>query len=330
MNLFSSILGEIIAIEIEVTNSTASTKVSAAKYSLRDSGIILRKIDNEKDYWSKGKNGIAVLLVSGSDVGSKEYAVSGNDGARKITENNNLLWTIHKGNGYSRIDFIRRSSLEDVLNEIEGKGLYIADTTVSQRTDTDIHTKLQQLYEKKLNFVLIKKSKEFRAFFFDSLFDKIKLPVLLFFFVLLFVNYLVFSNIKEKYDISETAYNIRLQKNKIETENIEKANSLFGKYNKIQAYPLALISDRIASYMPKDVRLTSMEFFPENKPNARGKDGSGTGSVIIVKGKAEIAGTVLLFAQYLQEDRLFSKVEIININNLKDTGSYDFEIHIIL
>lgn len=330
MHLFSSILSEIIVIEVEASNGVTSMKISAVKYSLKSSGIILREIDHEKDGWSKKKNGIVVLLISGNDVGSKEYDASGNDAAKKITENNNLLWTVHEENGSSTIDFIRKSSLEGVLKEIEGKGLYIADTVVSRRTDIDIHTTLHQLYERKLNFDLIKKSKEFRAFFFDSLFDKIKLPVLLFFFVLLFVNYVVFSNIKEKYDISETAYNIQLQKNKLETENSEKANRLFGEYHKIRAYPLALISDRIASYMPKDTRLTSMVFFPENKSTARGKNQGDTGNVIIVKGKAEIAGTVLLFAQYLQEDKLFSKVDIITINNLKDTGSYDFELQIIL
>jgi hypothetical protein len=316
--------------EVEASNGAVSTKMSAAKYSLKNSGIILQEIDNEKHDWSKKKNGIAVLLISGSDVGSKEYDSLGNDGAKKITENENLLWTIHEENGYSGIDFIRKSSLESILNEIERKDLYIADITVSQRTDSDIHATLQQLYEKKLSFDLIKKSKEFRGFFFDSLFDKIKLPVLLFFFVLLFVNYVVFSNIKEKYDIGETAYNIRLQRNKLETENTEKANRLFGEYNKIELYPLALISDRIASYIPKDVRLTSMVFFPEDKSNVRGKNEGDKKNVIIVKGKAEIAGTVLLFAQYLQEDKLFNKVDIININNLKDTGSYDFELHIIL
>jgi len=73
-----------------------------------------------------------------------------------------------------------------------------------------------------------------------------------------------------------------------------------------------------------------MIFFPENKTNLKGKDESDTGNIIIVKGKAEIAGTVLLFAQYLEEEKLFSKVDIININNLKDTGSYDFELHITL
>ncbi|RNC63879.1 hypothetical protein [Proteiniphilum sp. X52] len=330
MNLLTPILSEILVFELNASGGVTSAKTSTARYSLKDSAIILREIDKEKFDWTKKKNGIALVFITGSDVGSKEYEASGNDAISKIVENENLLWTTHEVGGNRRIDFIRKSTLGGDLDETEAKGLYIAGTTVSRQTDIDMYVALQEFYEKKVSFDLIKKSREFRAFFFDSLFEKIKLPMLLFFFALLFANYVVFSNIKEKYDISETTYNIRLQKNKIETENREKTNRLFSEYNKIQSYPLALISDRIASYMPKDIRLSSMVFFPEKTPAARGKTGSNTTNVIVIRGKAGIAGTVLLFAQYLQEDKLFSKVDIININNLKDTGSYDFEIDIIL
>lgn len=330
MRLIPSILNEIIIAEVEASNGTASVRVTTARYSSKDSDIILRNIDHEKEEWSKKKHGIALLLIKGSDVGTKEFATSDKDGVKKITENENLLWTIHEENNFSTIDFIRKSSVENILNELRDRSLHIIEITVSRHPDTDLRTTLLDLYEKKLNFERLKKSKEFSAFFFDSLFDKIKLPFLLFFFVLLFVNYIVFSNIKEKYEISETAYNIRLQKNKQERENNEKANRLFGEYDKIRSYPLALLSDRIASYMPKDIRLVSMVFFPEDRSNAGARTASKNANLIIVKGKAEIAGTVLLFAQYLQEDKLFSKVDIININNLKDNGSYDFELHIIL
>ncbi len=273
MNLLPPILSEITVFEVDASNGVTSIGISTARYSLKNSGIVLQEIGNDKEDWPKKKSGIAVLLITGSDVGSKEYGASGNDAISKITENDNLLWTIHEDNDNGRIDFIRKTSLENIFAGIEGKNLYIADITVSGQKDIDIHIALQEFYEKKVDFDLIRKSKEFRAFLFDSLFDKIKLPVLLFFFVLLFVNYVVFSNMKEKYDISETAYNTRLQKNKQETENSEKANRLFGgEYNKIQSYPLALFSDRIASYMPKDVRLSSMVFFPEKNTYCERKD----------------------------------------------------------
>lgn len=331
MNLLSCILGEIFVFEVNASNGTTSTKISTAKYALKNFRIILQEIDNEKFDWTKRNNGIALILITGSDIGSKDYDVSGNDAASRITENDNLLWTIHEGNDHARIDFIRKTSLEDILGEIKNKDLYIANITVSMKTDIDIHIMLQESYEKRVNFDLIKKSKEFRAFFFDSLFDKIKLPVLLFFFALLFVNYIVFSNIKEKYDIGKTVYNIQLHKNKQETESNEKANRLFNEYNKIQSYPLALISDRIASYIPTDIRLVTMVFFPEKTSTSREKTESRPNNVIIVKGKAEIAGTILLFVQRLEEDKLFGKVDIFNINyNLKDSDSYDFEIHIKL
>lgn len=330
MRLFPSILGEIIIAEVEASNGTASTRVTTARYSSKSSDIILREIGHEKEKWPKRKHGIALLLVRGSDVGTKEFATSDNDGVKKITENENLLWTVHEENDFSAIDFIRKSSVENILNALRDRNLHIMEITVSPHSDIDLRTTLLDLYEKKLNFEHLKKSKEFCAFFFDSLFDKIKLPFLLFFFVLLFVNYIAFSNIKEKYEISETAYNIRLQKSKQERENTEKANRLFSEYDKIRSYPLALLSDRIASYMPRDIRLVSMVFFPENRSNAGARAVKNNANLIIVKGKAEIAGTVLLFAQYLQEDKLFSKVDIININNLKDNGSYDFELHIIL
>lgn len=330
MRLIPSILNEIIIAEVEASNGTASVRVTTARYSSKDSDIILQNIDHEKEEWSKKKHGIALLLIKGSDVGTKEFATYDNDGVKKITENENLLWTIHEENDCSTIDFIRKSSVENILNDLRDRSLHIMEIIVSRHTDTDLRTILLDLYDRKLNFERLKKSKEFGAFFFDSLFDKIKLTFLLLFFVLLFVNYIAFSNIKEKYEISETAYNIRLQKNKLERESSEKANRLFGEYDKISSYPLALLSDRIASYMPRDIRLVSMVFFPENRSNAGTGTTSNNANLIVVKGKAEITGTVLLFAQYLQEEKLISKVDIININNLKDNGSYDFELHIIL
>lgn len=328
MNLLPSILNEIILSEVEISDGVISTKVNVARYSFKNAAVICREIDSEKDELPKKENGIALLSISGSDVGSKEYDVFHNDATKKITENDNLLWTIHGDNVNSRIDFIRKSSLENLLKEMENRGFYIADIVVSRQTDADIHIALKEFYERKVNFDIVKRSREFRAFFFDSLFDRIKLPVLFLFFLLLLVNWIVFSNIREKYDISETAYNMQLQKNKVETENSKKTNRLFGEYNKIGVYPLALMADRIAAYLPKDIRLTSMVFFPEKSPGVRGKNRDDNANVIIIKGKADVAGTVLLLAQHLQEDKLFGKVDIININNLKDAGSYEFEIHI--
>lgn len=330
MNFLSAILSDILVFEIEANDGALSTRTSTAKYTLKGSAIVVREIDNEKYDWARKKDRIAVVVITGSDVGSKEFDMSSRDVAAKITDNDNLLWTLHEGKDYARIDFIRKSSLASGLKEIEDKGVYIADSIVSRQTGIDINRVLQGFYEKKINFNHIKTSPKFRAFFFDRLFDRIKLPVLLFFLVLLFANYLIFSNINEKYNVSETAYNIQLQKNKQETENSEKAGRLFDEYNKIPAYPLALISDRIASYVPRNLLLTSMVFFPEKTSVARSKAVNEAGNVIVIKGRSEIAGTVLLFTQYLQEDKLFKKVDVVNIDNLKDNESYDFEVRILL
>lgn len=317
MKLLPSIPGKILVYEVGISNETVSIKKSVASYSLKKSAVIIRDLNNEQINHFKKKKCAVILIVTGSDIGSKVYDSSGNEAISKITENDKLLWTIHRDDGYERIDFTRKALIDDILNEINEKGFYILSTTVSAQTDVDINIILRDFYEKSVSFNFIKESEEFMAFFFESLYDKIKLPVLLFFFVLLFVNYLIFSKIKEEYDISKDAYNIQLKMNKQETENREKASRLFSNYEKIHTYPLALLSDRIASYLPKNVLLTSMFFFPDKTPD-----------VIIVKGKAEVAGTALLFAQYLQKDKLFGKVDVININNLKDSDSYDFELHI--
>lgn len=93
---------------------------------------------------------------------------------------------------------------------------------------------------------------------------------------------------------------------------------------------MALISDRIASYVPKNLLLTSMVFLPEKASAARSRAVNESDNMIVIKGKSGISGTVLLFTQYLQEDKLFKKVEVVNIDNLKDNELYDFEIRILL
>lgn len=329
MQLFYLFLNEILVIEVDVKDGHTSIQMKTAKYQMKNKEIILLEVADIDELWSKTKPGVAVLFVSGSDVGSRIY-IPNDDASTKIIENENLFWSIHERNNASIIDFIRKASLESILDDLEKKGVYVADILISKRTDINIPEKVLHLYDEKLNFNLVKKSKEFRAFFFESLFNKIKLPILLIFLVLLFINYITFSRIKEKYDNIDTSYNIQLQNSKLKSENVKNANRFFGEFNKMPTYSLALVSDRIASYVPKNMQLSMLHVFPEKKSQSINKNEEDFHNIIIVKGKAEIAGTVLLFAQYLEEDKLFNKVDIININNQKDSNLFDFELHIIL
>lgn len=222
MNFLSAILGDVLIFEFEANDGALSTKISTAKYTLKGSAIVVREIDNDKYDWAKKKERIAVVVIAGRDVGSKEVDMSSRDVAAKITDNDNLLWTLHEDKDNARIDFIRKSSLDSGLKEIVDKGVYIADSIVSRQTGVDINRVVQEFYEKKINFNHIKTSPKFRAFFIDRLFDRIKLPVLLLFLVLLFANYMIFANINEKYNISETAYNTQLQKNKRKQKTTRK------------------------------------------------------------------------------------------------------------
>ena len=107
MNLLPPILSEILVFQVDVSNGIASTKTSAAKYSLKkDHAIILQEVNEGKSDRSKKKNGVAVVIITGNDVGSKEHEISGDEVFTKITENDNLLWTIHEENDNRRIDFI--------------------------------------------------------------------------------------------------------------------------------------------------------------------------------------------------------------------------------
>lgn len=330
MDVLRYILDPLQVAEVDVSNGVISVRKSTAIYSLRTKQVTLHEMNDDNEDTRKNKNAIIFLYIQGSDVVSREHDIQDSETIRKITGNDNLLWTIHKEGDRNSIDFIRKSSLDSEIKEIERKSIYIAGITVSNRCGLDIHEGMNLFYRDKLNIDLLKKSREFRGFFFDSLFYKIRLPILLFLLLLLLVNYLVFSNLKEKYDVSEAAYTVQLQKMKRETQDSEKTHRLFDEYNKIPYYPLAVLSDRIASYMPKDVRLTSMVFFPETRSNIREKNMDHSRDIVVLKGNAGIAGTVLLFTHYLQEDKLFNKVGIINITNLEGTDLYNFELEVEL
>lgn len=103
-------------------------------------------------------------------------------------------------------------------------------------------------------------------------------------------------------------------------------------YNQIPNQSFALLADRIASYVPANLYLTTMNIFPLGK-NRNLRDRTTLPleyHIIRIKGTVETPGSVTLLSQLLESDNLFKKVKVIQLGRLKNTNLFEFELEITL
>lgn len=112
----------------------------------------------------------------------------------------------------------------------------------------------------------------------------------------------------------------------------QKRNSLITRYNQIPNRSIALLADRIASYIPANLFLFSMNVFPviKNTNSRDKKELSIEDHTIRLKGVVETPGSITLLSQLLEADTLFTKVKIVRMERRKDSDMFGFEMEITL
>ena len=334
MRISQYIIGKSLLFEVRISNEPIDIKLWVVHGSKKGIRIEQKEFSTNKSL-EKWKHSIAILSISGDQIVSKLY--SKEDAAiKKITENKDLLYNITPSEKKDEclVSFLRKDEINQFIELLDKNNIHILDTWIDRNELSTKKERLNDFYSKEMSLSVIRKTPGRLNIFCDSIYYKLRLPVLLIFFCLLLGNFFINTQLRGDYEMIQTELNMKRRNDKAFQENQKRQNRLQTEYQKIPDSSFALIADRIASYVPTGVQLNLLSVFPlESARNHAGSREKGlklkTGS-IIVKGEVEIPGSVTLFTQFLSSDHLFSKVEIRSLSRQKDSSLFNFELQITL
>lgn len=333
MDILPYLFYKLILVRIEITNGEISLKKMGTVRFVKGRALIREMKDFEIEQLSKYKNSLVILWVTGDQVVTKEFDEL-DQNMKRMINNPELICSMESiDDQIKRVSFLRRENLVTILQVIERNKLPIVDTWIcDDKIEFDVREKLEESYKSGFKSTALMKSANAKGILINLLFQRIFLPVLLFFFVLLLGNYFLNAHYTEEYQKIQSVI-LRNNKNQSDAPNGKKKSQVVASYEQIpQQQSVALLADRIASYLPNNVFLTSMTLFPPIK-NVNVKPGKMIQieyEKIRLKGAVDIPGSVTLLAQFIEADNLLGKVKVVSLNKQKNSDFFDFELEIKL
>lgn len=333
MDIIPYLFRQLILIHIEMAGDEISKK-ELAVVSYRKGKAKVKEWKNlEINSLPKIKNNLAVLWITGDQIVTKPYDRD-DQTIKRIIKNPELIWSVESTEGNGQVlSFLRREKLTGLLQSFEKNNLVLVNTWILDHSSTsDINTKLELLYKSRFVSDMQERPDDLKYTLANVLFHKLLLPVLLIFLVLLLGNYFTNSYYTEQYQLTQNVIQQNRRDNKVNASNGSKENPLVVSYNQIPGNSFALLADRIASYIPSNLSLTSMTLSPLKKNgNTKSKQELSIDfKTILLKGVVETPGSVTLLAELLETDALFSKVKVISLDKRKDSNNFEFELEITL
>ena len=326
MNPLKYIYNKIVLLEVAIGDNYTDVALSIAKY--KKGGFTRQPKEYLGNSLEKWKNGVAILSITGEHIVSRTCRAD-DPAVKKVMENKQLIWSLDGNTATDSetitISFLRREFVNDIIALLEKNKIYIAQMWIKESSERNKDDKILSFFNNKTKLSAVKESKSELNLSAGLLYHKIKLPVLLVVFGILFVNFFLNNNIRKEYEQNQVILSTKQRQNKIEAQRAEN-NKISAEYAKIPNLSYALISDRIASYVPDNVRLSQMVLFPIGKNSPREKGVNIDPRSVKIKGEVDIPGNVTLFSQFLSADNLFSSVEIVSLSRREGSSIYDFEL----
>lgn len=333
MKITSFLFHKIVLLHIEMGKNGIERKEEATVRFSKGKAILGKWREFELATISKSKNLPVLIIITGSGIISKAYdkqdAVN-----QRIMKDPDFIWNLETVDNQEEVlSFLRRDRLYELLQVIKQQRLVLIDTWLyGADIEYDIQMRLDKMYIENFKSSLLLKSPEFKDVLANVLYQRIFLPVLLFFFTLLLGNYFLNSYYTKQYQQMQNIIQKDERKNRVNSLEEQKKNQLLAGYNQIPNQSFALLADRIASYVPANLYLTTMNIFPLGK-NRNLRDRITLPleyHIIRIKGTVETPGSVTLLSQLLESDNLFKKVKVIQLGRLKNTNLFEFELEITL
>lgn len=333
MKITSFLFRKIVLFRVEMGKNRIERKEMTTVRFSKGKAIVGKWKVFDLDTISKWKNSPVLVIFTGDGIISKSYDQQ--DVANKrIMKDPNFLWNIEITDGQGqRLSFLRRDNLSEFLQMCKQQHLILIDNWIyGADVEYNVQVRLENLYLERFRSSMLLQSPDFKDTLANVLFQKLFLPVLLFFFALLLGNYFLNSYYTKQYQQKQSIIQQNERNNRVNIQEEQKKNQLLAGYNQIPDQSFALLADRIASYIPSNLYLTSMNIFPLGKnKNIRDKKTLPMDFHIIrLKGTVETPGSVTLLSQLLESDKLFENVKVVQLGRLKNTNIFEFELEITL
>jgi hypothetical protein len=283
--------------------------------------------------FDKLKHHPVVLCVTGDGVLSKRYPAE-DAAVKKITENKELLWSVvysEKESGEVTVSFLRKERIAPLLKELENHAVPVLEHRIAPQCASIDDLSPNEILKRAFTLSNLRRKEGELNLFCRLLYHRLRLPVLLLFFVLLLGNFLLSEKLRKENSVLQTEFSAKQRNDRRQKEMLEKQGRIGSEYRKIPNVSFALLSDRIASYLPEGVRLNRLSLFPAASGGnivGREKEVKLSFDTIHLIGETAIPGSVTLFSYFLSSDRLFDGVEVVSLERQKESSLFQFELHI--
>lgn len=235
---------------------------------------------------------VAIVIVTGPDVSVR--AVSDADPIlKRIMTNPDILYTAYP----DRVCYVPKGPVTELTStwkDIPVAGMVVGDGKTDTTEAVDAVTRCIPTKAVCLQW-----------------YERIKLPVLLFYLVILLVNFLITPSIGRKYDERRRLLDAAERQSRTKLEVSEKQKRLMTEYVQLSSHDAAFAFDKIASCVPEKVRLTQIS-----------REAAG----FKIKGEAGEASSVVVFASRLGE--YFPSMNIQSFDKIPGREISGFEIRV--
>ncbi|MCK4661795.1 MAG: hypothetical protein KAT68_02935 [Bacteroidales bacterium] len=155
--------------------------------------------------------------------------------------------------------------------------------------------------------------------------------ILIFFLVLLMVNYFVFTNYNQKYN--ELSYNYSQNEELIEKLNqlkqdIKLKESFVYQLRMIEPSRISFCADRIAYLLPKEIILVQINIHPLKRKLKKYKEPEFSNEIIQISGKCRKSTVLHEWIKMLKSEKWVKEIEILNVSQENKYSFGEFTIKI--
>lgn len=261
----------------------------------------LERINQERD--------VSVAFVTGRSVGSKDYDAT-NPIVRRIESNKDLYMSVHDA---ATIDYVRKSVVDFAMKD---SGCKVIEVVVCKSIESvDIEAHISAARQRRLSISALKQDLSLVDHLASRLLKRILLPVLIVYLAVLLANFIVHSELTERLGEMRSTYARESAEAKKRSEMTQAQERLFADYRVIQDVNRSGLADDIATFLPDDIRLTSLVF---------------NNMLVEICGEAFSSESVMSFVDALRDKVKCEAVNVISLEKDRKEDLFRFEIHMML
>lgn len=252
----------------------------------------------------KASPGIVVLSISGQGITSR--SLGGHDPfLSRLKVNSTLVWTEYD----DHVCYMPSTVLEPIRAQLSS--CFIAGIVIGATEEEALETSLR-LKEEYSNMKTVVSTSQLRRFLLQHLYRAARLPILIFWLLVLVGNYLLSSSLGGALNTEYQQKQFNEMRLRDRQEVTSQQKKMIADYRGLILPKSSVTLDKIASVLPDGIRLNNMELIGNH--------------VLSVSGSASDLSEVLKYSDALKE--LFGAVEIRSMETRTNGSGYSFDIQI--